>query len=181
MPLKQLILHTVRHLETITAISSLIGISSKVLLSGRWQKKKKNTECTTWPFFTCLLKHLGSLKNWHIPRLQPKDWSLLRMSILYSHPNEWASAKKQALHWWGKTSQFHISGWRGRMGKTTLGGTQKKSSSTYFLKSNLKACQIAWTLTCIYQSKILLHCPHWNTVMVNTICQLSAPTFPLLR
>lgn len=30
-------------------------------------KKKKCTECTTWPFLTYLLKHLGSLKNWHIP------------------------------------------------------------------------------------------------------------------
>lgn len=126
MPLKQLILHTVRHLETITAISSLIGISSKVLLSGRWQKKKKKPECTTWPFFTCLLKHLGSLKNWHIPRLQPKDWSLLRMSILYSHPNEWASAKKQTLHWWGKTSQFHISGLEGQDGKDNSWGHTKK-------------------------------------------------------
>lgn len=40
MPLKQLIPHTMRHQETITAISSPIWISSKVLLSGRWQRKK---------------------------------------------------------------------------------------------------------------------------------------------
>lgn len=25
-----------------------------------------------------------------------------------------------------KTSQFHISGWKGKMGKTTLGGTHKE-------------------------------------------------------
>lgn len=119
--LKHLILHKMGHLETITAIFSLSWIYLKVLLSGRWQRKKY-WNVQHGHFLTYLLKHRDSLKNWHIPWLQLRDWSSPRMSILYGHPNERARASKQtSLHQWEITSQFHISGWKGRMGKTTLG------------------------------------------------------------
>jgi len=43
------------------------------------------------------------------------------MFIFYGHPNEKVRANKQnSLHWWGITSQFYISRWKGRTGKMTL-------------------------------------------------------------
>lgn len=90
--------------------------------SFRQTAKKKILNVQHGHFLTYVLEHLGSLKNWHIPWLQLRDWPSPRMSSLYCHPHERAGTNKQnSLHWWGITSQFHISGWKGRMEKRTLG------------------------------------------------------------
>lgn len=53
--------------------------------------------------------------------------------------------------------------WKSGMGTTALAYSswteKKKSSFSYFLKLNQKSCQIAWIPMCIYQIKILIHCP----------------------
>lgn len=172
------------HLETITTIFSLIGIYLKVLLSGRWQRK--NTECTTWP-----LSNLCPGTPWQPQILAHPMTSAqgltLTKNIQLILSSSWNSRHQQTkfIALVGNNLSIPHFWVEGQDGKEDSGilklGTHKKSSSIYFLKSNLKGCQIAWIPTHIYQSKILIHHPHWIVLLVNTICQLSAPTFPLLR
>lgn len=177
MALKQLPLHRTRHLETIAAISSLIWISSKALLLGRWQEKKilnvQHGHFSLISWNTLAASKIGTAHDFSTgtdPHWEHPSHTGILMKEPVSEAN-FALVEKNLsiLHFWVEWQDGKDKSW----------GHTKESSSTYFLKS--KGLPNSLDTNIHYQSKILIQCPLWNTGMVNSICQISAPTFPLLR